>query len=315
MNFFNIPHIFVVFPAGAGGNFVSGLIAKLDAEDLSDLNITPFGSSHTVSTHKRKGGDSISFGSKPEESFRFKSIEEKEKFYLNKIKEEYTTDKRIITWTHDFDNLHLYKKHFKNCKTLSISCPSVEEKLTSILMHVNKVFLADELHNTIPLDLWLRLKAGLKSSIKVRLEKLLQKKIDIDKIFNLRFTIYNDLIFYLSAVELLKYANLYEVLDLIKEEYEKNEYNSNIKEIVLNFSDTILPYRYLKNRNFNLLKSSISTVLDKELSIQETDFLKNSFEDYLSKQDWQLLNDPLTYFNSRKENAMSIIEDIKKDYL
>jgi hypothetical protein len=314
MSFFDLHHIFVAFPAGAGGNFVSGLIAKLNSKDLTSLDITSFGSSHTVSTHKRRGGDSISFGSKPEESLKFNSIEEKETFYLTKIKEEYKTLEEVVTWTHDFNNLPLYKKHFKNSKTLSISCSSTEEQLISILMHVNKVFLVDEAHNTIPLDLWLRLKSGLKLSVKIKLEKILNKKIDIDKIFNLRFTVYNDLIFYLSVVELLKYAKLYNVLDLINEEYEKDESINNLKEIVLNFSDAILPYRYLKNKNFNLLKSSISTVLSKELSIQEVDFLKNSFDDYLAKQDWQLLNDPLNYFNNRKVNAIKIIETMKKDH-
>jgi hypothetical protein len=310
MSIFNSNHIFVVFPPGAGGNFISGIISKLTSKDLTDLDITNFGSSHTVNNNKRNGGDSISFGTNFEENSIFNSIEEKETFYLEKIKKEYKNSNRVITWSHDYNNLLLYKKHFKNCKTLSITCFSTQEKLISILMHVNKVFLADEKHITIPINLWSKLKLGLKLSMKKNLEKLVKKEIDIENIFNLRFTVYNDLIFYLSTVEILKYAKLYDVLNLINEDFERTNIQNNIKELVLNYSDSILPYEYLKNKNFNLLNSTMSTVLDRDLSIQEIDFLKKSFDNYLSYQDWNLLQDPLAYFNSRKENAMEIIKSL-----
>ena len=47
--FFKLPHIFVVFAPGAGGNFLVGLINKLLNKNLSDpIKIAQTGSSHTV---------------------------------------------------------------------------------------------------------------------------------------------------------------------------------------------------------------------------------------------------------------------------
>ena len=85
---------------------------------LKPLNISDTGSSHTVLRDKSKGTDFLSFGTVPEEHELFKSQEERELFYLENIKNIYSSiSKPEVVWTHDFSNIPLYRKYFKNSKT------------------------------------------------------------------------------------------------------------------------------------------------------------------------------------------------------
>lgn len=313
MSFFDLEHIFVLFPPGAGGNFIAGLISKIDSKDLSILEIANSGSSHTVGYNKRDGGDSISFGSHIDERADLKSPEEKEIFYLEKIKTEYhNVNTRIVTWSHDHNNLYFYKKHFKNCKTLTITCFSKEEKLISIIMHINKIFLSAENPDvTLPLPFWNKIKEGLKFSMKVRLEKIVGKPIDFNHILKLRLGPYKDLILYLITIEILNYSKMFDILELIGENPQQKKMNNNIKETILTYSDVLLPYNYLKNKDFNLLKNSISKLFNKDLNEDELEFLNTSFNNYVNKQDFELIISPLEYFNNRKQNALTIINNIR----
>lgn len=312
MNIFDMHHVFVTFAPGAGGNFISGLLDKINSGSFSELYVSSSGSSHVVNNGKINGGDSISFGSSPEENVIFSNIADREKYYLDRILIEYSNPRKVITWTHDFTNLPLYKKHFKNSRSLVISTFDTQEKFVSILMHVTKVILTDESDIPIPKDLWLRLKQRLKSHILMRLERVLEKPIDIDHIFDNRCKEYSDLIFYLSTFALLKYAGLYDVLKLINEPIEPavSNPNFNIRELV-NSADVILPYRYLIENNVDLLQDTIAKLFCRQLSQQEIMFIHSTFQTYRSKQNIEILTDPLLYFNKRKAKAIETVKKIK----
>lgn len=313
MNIFDLDHVFVTFAPGAGGNFIAGLLDKINSGSFSELYVSSSGSSHVVNNGKVDGGDSISFGSNPEENSRFSSITDREKYYLDRIAVEYPSPSKIITWTHDFTNLPLYKKHFKNSRSLVISTHETNEKLVSTLMHVTKVILSDESDIPIPKELWLHLKARLKAHILMRLERVLKTPVDIDHIFDNRCGEYSDLVFYLSTFALLKYSGLYDVLKLIEEPIEppSSNPNINIRELISTNADVILPYRYLINNDVELLQDSISKLFKRQLTEEEIKFIHSTFNTYRSKQNIEILTDPLLYFNTRKAKAIETVKKIK----
>jgi hypothetical protein len=317
MNIFGLDHIFVTFAPGAGGNFIAGLLDKINSGNLTELSVSISGSSHVVNNGKIDGRDSISFGSNPEENSVFLSIEDREIYYLDRIKKEYSVPTKTITWTHDFTNLPLYKKHFTNCRTLTISTYDVTEKLISNMMHINKVILSDESDIPIPKELWEQLKIRLKNRIATKLETILGKPVDIDHIFDNRCNDYRDLIFYFSSISLLEYSGLHDVLALIGYPSNPNlpTRNANIREIVSNNTDVILPYRYLVNNNVELLQDAVSTVFNRPLNNIEKDFIQITFDAYRAKQNTELLTNPLEYFNERKSKAIDIIKKIKAGLL
>ena len=313
MNIFELNHIFVAFAPGAGGNFIAGLLDKINSNNFSDLYISSSGSSHVVNNGKTVGGDSISFGSSPEENSLFSTVEDRETYYLDRISKEYNTPRKIITWTHDFTNLPLYKKHFVNSKSLTITNYEINEKLISTLMHVNKVILSDESDIPIPPELWKRLKAQLKFRISSALETILRQPVDIDHIFDNRCGEYSDLIFYLSSIALLKYIGLYDVLLSLAERIDSPPIarNINIRDLVSTHSDVMLPYSYLINNDVEMLQTAISQVFNRTLSDDENKFIHNTFNAYRAKQDIELLTNPKDYFARRKSKAIATIEKMK----
>lgn len=314
MTIFDESHKFVVFAPGSGGNFVAGILDKIKLGTLSDLSISSSGSSHVVKNGKKDGNDSISFGSNPEENSSFMSIADKESYYLNRILTEYNVPFEIITWSHDFSNLPLYKKYFPNCRTITITCYSPEDKLTSIMMHVNKVILSDETDIPILDSVWQHLKSRLKTHIGSKIKSLIEVDIDIDYIFENRCGEYRDLVFYLSCVILMRYGGLNDALNLVNEPTIDliPTQNINIRDLVIKHSDVILPYSYLSTNNVALLHNAVSTVFERNLTQSETDYINSTFNMYRSKQNIEMLSYPLQYFKNKKIEALTTIQKIKK---
>jgi hypothetical protein len=309
MNAFNIDHIFVVFGPGSGGNFIAGILEKINSNNLSEVAISQSGSSHSVTPTR------LSFGSTPEENIRFNNLEDREKFYIDKIVNDPNLLTKTISWSHDYTNLPLYKKHFKNCRTLTITCYSPIEKLTSILMQVNKVILSNESDIPIPVEIWKFLKERLRYRVNEGLKILLGLDIDTSFIFDNRTSEeFKNLVYYISTLAILRYIGLNDVLIMINESPVNVTPKFNIRDLVSENSDVILPYSYLANNNVELLEQSVSKIFDRELSADEKLFVVSSFIKYRNKQDAELLTDPLLYFNKIKYNALNSIKNIKERY-
>jgi len=309
IDIFDLSHKFVVFPPGAGGNFIAGVLEKINSNNLSAVSISKSGSSHSVIP------TSISFGSTPEENAKFISSEDRENFYIDKIVNNSDISTETVAWSHDYTNLPLYKKHFKNCKTFTITCYSPTEKLASVLMHVKKVILSNESDVPIPIETWKFLKERLRYRINECLKILLGLNIDTNFIFDNRTSEeFKDLIYYTSTISIMKYVGLNDVLMMIKESPVNVIPKFNIRDLVLENADVVLPYSYLANNDAELLKQSVSKIFDRELTEEEKLFVFNSFVEYRNKQDAELLMDPLLYFNKIKHNAMTSIQTIKERY-
>ena len=150
MTFFDLPHIFVVFPPGTAGNFICVLLGKLNQNDFSSINTTVTGSAHLNLYNKRNGIDYLSFGTEMNDHFLFPDTDNRLNYYLNGIRQNYNVESgRCITWTHDFSNIPLYKKYFPNSKILVITHTTLEEKLIASTMNVIKNFMVPEVDSPL----------------------------------------------------------------------------------------------------------------------------------------------------------------------
>jgi hypothetical protein len=320
-SFFDLPHVFIVFHPGSGGNFVSGIFNRVIHNDSTSLPINLEGSSHTVDTPY------MSFGVTPDEQILFDNRECREHYYLEQIKREYKdVDRALVTWTHDFSNIEFYRKYFKKCKIVCITATSKEEMLSSIFMNVNKMMLADPvvwpIHPKIKkfrsnrLDKW----------TKYTLSKMLKSEFSnsIDMIYNSRHdNQYRPIVklavihLLLGQMGLLHYVNPnqyseHEVFNHVS--YPNINSSSSMKYIIgphvnnyIALADVSLPYNYLATHNVDLLVSTVSTILERELSQNEIEFIHSSFAKYISSQNSLVLSDPIQYYNTIKEECSNLI--------
>jgi hypothetical protein len=125
---------------------------------------------------------------------------------------------------------------------------------------------------------------------------------------------FKDIICYISTIAIMRYVGLIDVLMMVNEPIVNLPPRHDIRKLVSENSDTILPYSYLTNNDTKLLEQSIAKVFARDLSEEEKLFIANSLIEYRTKQDIELLTDPLLYFNKIKNNATIEIEKIKERY-
>jgi hypothetical protein len=310
LSFYDLPHIFVVFCPGGSGNFISGLLNKILNENLSELEINKDGSSHTVKNNI------LSFGNTYEERFKFNSDEEREKYYIRKIEEEYSeVNVPIVTWSHDFTNINIYKKYFKNSKVICITQENDNEHLSCILMNVLKVILNDP--KTWPIDnhakklMYRRFKYicldVLKKNLKFEFKHL------VYDIFENRQNNqeYKDLITFAIINGLLKYYQISKRSTEIEINSPTDGYIPGVGFKNLNFfiknADVTLPYNYLVTQNYELLTLTIEKIIRRTLSHDEKSFVDRSFKQYLDLQNRVILDDPVDFYKSIKKKCQKLI--------
>lgn len=326
-SFFDLDHVFIVFGPGSGGNFIAGLLDKLMKQKFAKLDISIGGSSHTVSTNKDVGGDSLSFGTIPDEQVKFTSQAEREQYYIQKINEEYadiTTPQ--VTWTHDFTNIPIYKKYFKNCRILSITHDSYASRLTSVYMHVIKVFFNPNF--IVPIKE--PYKSNLFNMWEYACKSALVPHIGTDittDLFDKRTTdqTAKDIITYISLHAFSGYYGLLNYsLGLVPTElcrYDHalypNKDSSQLPDIGENYydyvdeSDTILPYSYLIDDQSILLLDAIEKILQRTMSVEEKTFVLTEYTTYRAAQNQDILLDPKAYYRNTEKTAVAHIKKIK----
>ena len=312
---FDLPHKFVVFPPGAGGNFISGLLNNIFNNNLKDLDISPNGSSHTLVYNKQTVGDSISFGTHVNDNDLFQSSADKENYYLDRIKNEYAdVTNPLVTWTHNYSNIALYKKYFKNSKVLVIHPDTIEEKLTCVFMHVTKVLLDKDAKVLITGTAWEKLIERLKRHCKLELSQLLPSQ-NIDYIIDDRFNPkYKNIMDYVVSRIMLKYFGMIGAVEGKHIEHNMFDYmlypskTPNVLYTVgerlidcIKDADVVLPYNYLTKNNVKLLIEKLELLLDRQLSLDEIEYVTRSLSKYLQAQNTLILLEPVQFYNSLKE--------------
>lgn len=313
MSFFDLPHVFVVFQPGSGGNFVTGLCHKLLNNQLDAIEVASTGSSHTLVGKKSLGIDFLAFTTTSAQHASFASDSERISYYLEHIKEAYSdVTVPMAVWTHDFTNIPVYKKYFKNSKILVISVTSDKERLTAIIMHVLKVILDPKA--VIPLEQreWEKLIGAWEIQCKSALEQMMtadQADIILSDRFNPE---HKDLLTFISIKLFLGYFNVYGLIDPMLEDKtgvfdnvlyaaEDPTLNYSLGPKIGTFIDDAcitLPYSYLANNEHIKLIRVFTQILDRELTAEETAFVTDEFVKYRQAQNQLLLADPVVYFNT-----------------
>jgi hypothetical protein len=311
---FNLPHIFIVFNPGSGGNFLAGIFNRLLNSNLQDINIAKDGSSHTLVSSKVAGTDFLSFGTLLEDHEPFKFEEEREQFYLTKIEQHYSDlNEPQIIWTHDFTNIPLYRKHFKNAKIFVVTNNSIQEQMTTIIMNISKTLLGT--HAAIPLstDVWERSLERWRDGCMYELSNL----VGADQAKNILVDRLNpdnkNILEYVSIKLFFRFYRLWEdfesktnthslfnnVLYPVKDSPMPYRIGKTLNSYIDN-DCVVLPYSYLANNDVEMLTGAITSIMKRELTSEESSFIAIEFNKYRGAQDQVLLADPIQYFKELK---------------
>lgn len=315
---FELPHIFIVFQPGTGGNFIAGLISKLINSDSTELHISDNGSSHTVIDRKVAGTDYLSFGTVFDDQTFFPSQEQRLSYYLENIEklDGVITTPQVV-WSHDFTNIPLYQNFFPNSKVLVITQNSNIEKLVAVCMNVVKNLMDPDHVAPFPPKQWEKivkqmdflLELGLRNKVGERARDIVQNKFNNAN---------HDIIKFIRLRQMLGYYGLLHLVDknfpptrdvantvLFRtpwEEFVKNM-NSPPYRIGLPYDSYInneciqLPYSYLIEGRANLLVDAIESLVNHLTNAERVD-IAVKFNKYRDMQDQLLLADPVEYYNS-----------------
>ena len=315
---FDQHHIFVVFNPGSGGNFLAGIINNLLNSNLTVLDISSTGSSHTVLRDKSTGTDYLSFGTLMEEHDSFKSEEDRELFYLENIKKTYTSEnsKPEVIWTHDFTNIPLYRKYFKNSKILVINNTSHDEQLTALFMLAKKTLLDKNCLLPMSRATWEIVME--RWSIHCMKQLLLFKNSDdAVKMVNDRFNSdYKDDLHYATIRMILGFYGMLHLVEEVPAQRSVYEYviypatKTTGKRLDHYVDDecVVLPYKYLSTGDYELLVEKISATLERTLNNDELSYIRSSFDRYRSCQDQLLLSNPIEYYKNIRNVVLNKVQ-------
>lgn len=294
---FNLPHVFVVFHPGASGNFISNLVRNIVDNNLTSLPLLPSGSCHYIAEDVKYKAEYFSCGmffAQHLLAIKPYSFDKRVEFYRNKMSSyDRPINSPVVTWTHDFTNIPVYRKLFPNSKILVITQDSLREKLITIIMRQLKTILSDSpthfLSSTIKdwyTELW-------KKECTEVLESLLgtNNSSMIAEMLNDRFNIkYKNMLLYASIQRTLTEYNLLEFNDNVKDTVNWVSYHkSNQRVIVKPYHDYIddecilLPLRHIADNNFIEINKSLAMLLD-TLTPNHIEYVKYSLNQYTEVQ-------------------------------
>lgn len=322
LDFFQLPHIFVVFPPGASGNFITNLLQKTLYKTFDNIILSGTGNAHANSTSKLDFTDVMSFGLRygvPS----FNSVEEKFDHYKKEIIKNHSNDTDIkISWTHDFSNIPLYKELFPNCKILTVTHDSNKEKLT--------VMIQQELKNRLDPAGFLfiqgntydeQFKTGLRLALMSGLPAHRQDLAD-EISTNFNDPKYKDIITFIAIRIMLKFFAQEHLVDSSiesKVDYLSNctiprfvddpnyihKKDENISFIVgpayssfLTDDCLLMPYSVIMNNDIDAFLKMVKSILGITLDNEQENFVRHNFNVYYDKQSPGLLSDPVEYYNN-----------------
>lgn len=289
MTVFELEHIFIVFAPGAGGNFISGLLDNLITNQLSQLDISNTGSSHTLMAKKAGSQDHISLGTFTSERKNFESDSQRIEYYTSKILD---IDTPQIAWTHDYQNINDYSNLFPNSKILVITAETEQERLAVTFMYCVKNMLDEHVATPHPekrLYVWKYWNWLLKTELSTLVPEHKVSEALVD----------TDIIKYLHIDRMMKTFRVMNYRNL-PEPTKESTLNLNPYDMdkYLNDRCTILPYRYLIENEVETLVDVVSRLLT--LDESRKNYIINMFDYYRNKQHLPMLEDPLTFLEQLK---------------
>lgn len=334
LSIFDQPHIFIVYPAGAGGNFVSKVCTFIQNNQLTNIDFPKSGSSHVDVDRKMLGTDFLSFGTLPDNTYDTHHSEQRINNYLENIKLSYDS-KPYVAWTHDFSNIPLYKKYFPNSKIIVITQTTDEEKLTVLFMRLLKTHLSDDANKPMTADEEIRFMFIWKLMVKRSLIGLSVPDDIIAAIINdIRNPKYFDIVNYASMLIYLHYYGIASIVEsgiseiditnkmfypastsvkFINENYKKsildikltfNKENWNVfpREVKNKVDDyftediVILPYSVITHAQTEEFLLTINKVFNYSLDVSAQQYVKDIFNKYINSQNQLILSNPKQYY-------------------
>lgn len=127
---------FVVFRGGMGGNFFKNIFNSLHRKDFDDLVFSTHGNAHYW---KYEANNSINCGWAANHNISYSDVDEQLRYWRNAIileaqsSPEKELHNQFTGSSHNFKNIPLYRKLFKNAKILAIHSYSVRERCIEAL--------------------------------------------------------------------------------------------------------------------------------------------------------------------------------------
>jgi hypothetical protein len=305
---FDLPHVFIVFAPGASGNFLSGIVTGLINKNYSDIAISESGSSHTTTSKKFVPNSDLSMGTFIDKTL---IVDEKIKYY-KELFSKLEVAHPIVSWTHDFKNIALYRNIFPNSKIIVVTQNTDEEKLAITFMHVIKNLMDDNVVTPIPADQFKYIQQSYRQRcINTLRESMSDQLIDII----LSNPSFNNVLRFVYIKEMIKFYGLRHLVEDVPKQYLPDlDVSSPLLlsnkpyEVEKYLTDDCvqLPYSYLISNNVSMLLGVISTMLSRELSNDEKMFVTDNFNKYRAKQNLDILTSPVAYYKSLNDAFIKI---------
>ncbi len=312
------PHIFVVFRPGASGNFISNLLEGLAKNQLNTAGLSADGHAHfnLIVERKKIGIDHLALGTGlsgvDAEFFR---IEDKIKYYKNKIDSVEYEKKPYVSWTHDFNNILAYKFLFPNSKTLAITANTFFERIVSLVMSVRKNYFSNDDQLPIP--------DGKKIKVAITKKKLIQETFKTyyrsKKYANGHYDLDLFLMIqgHIDAHKLNMDARLDSLVpynddgtdETLSDIKRRLQYSIGISNVSL--STDKISFKSIMENNTGEIVHVLENLLGRKLAPSEVEYVELSLNQYLKNQDQFLISDPIGYIKSLKERADAIVSSFE----
>jgi|694.fasta_scaffold19477_1 hypothetical protein len=323
-NFFELEHIFVVFPPGSSGNFISNLIRNIISNTMTEQQLSSSGNAHHDPGTGNPLGCNILY---LYPNHQLITDNDKINFYKKDIETKFLNDLTVkVSWTHDFSNISFYKKLFPNCKILVITTETRKEKITAMILQELKntldthgyVFVDDEEFRK---PLIIRTARMLKEMSNIKDMDYLIKLLD-----NGRSPKNFPLFVYLTIYSMMTYY------EFTNEKYDLLDYCINpagtitgiwdqqiIKVIGPKYQDCVtddcikLHFSDIVTKNSKSLIDRLEILLGIILTEKQKIYVSNSLKQYIEKQNQEVLSNPKKYFETIKSQALLRIQELKNE--
>lgn len=326
--FFNLPHVFVVFPAGGSGNFLSQLIKKLMDDSTNLVSFSDTGNAHRGAVELLPNNETFACGIRYGVP-NFSNIDDKINFYKEKIVEIYGNETNpTVGWTHDYSNIALYKKLYPNCKILVVTQWSDDEKLATLIQQELKnrldpigfVFVDDTLYKRI----W-----EMKVFSVLKRWSELSDEVILDIIKNKDDPLYFPIVAFVTIKMSFEYYRSYgnTELDLlnfciqhrcdIDKNFDPTVMYTTLFNIGPHYRDCItedcvqVPYSTIMKNDIASLTVVLEKVLDKKFSETELSYIQDTVTSYFNKQNRELMSDPHKYFMDLEATCISNVVSLR----
>jgi len=315
-SFYDQEHLFVVFRPGSSGNFVSNLLDNIINDNLTNIQVSESGHAHhnSITERKRAGTDFLSFGvGILGMDRRFFSIDEKITYYKKGIEQSNYENKMYVTWSHNFENIPIYKSIFPRCKILVITDDSLLERLVSLIMNINKNFFSDDQ----------KLPFANKDLFKQEIfrRKLIKEVIDNHNAISQEHLrqigaalAYQ---FHISAQRLDKYlsADLEAPVPYLDDgtdptlTYLEKRIQYSAGRINISNADSSLRLLDIIKGSSETIKTAFEKLLGRHLTEAELSYIADSINMYVARQNQEIISDPVQYLNVIKERSAILIKN------